>query len=113
MGITLPYTQRIDFGPRVPEKVVTPSPEIKIEKKVQPQAQVWWEKLLPTWVAQRLGRKDRTIIEKPKVAKSETTGIEEEKIEAAEKKETSVIETIIEVVKKPVINAINYIRELF
>ena len=113
MGITLPYTQRIDLGPRVPEKVVTPPQEIKIDKKAQPQAQVWWEKLLPTWVAQRLGRKDRTAIEKPTVAKPETTGTEEEKVEKVERKEASVIETIIEVVKKPVINVINYIRGLF
>lgn len=114
-GITLPYTQRIDLGPRVPEKVITPPQEITIEKKEQPKEQVWWEKLLPAWIVQRLERKDRIVTAKAEEAKPESAIVEEEKeeIETAQKKEAGVLQTIIETVKKPIINAINYVRVLF
>jgi hypothetical protein len=108
-----PYTGRIEVRKPVAPKKEVPAQETTIEKKVQPGEQVWWEKLLPKWMVQYLGRKDRTIREKAAVEKPLLRSTSSEG-QATEKpaKEASIIETIVETIKKPVANAISYIREL-
>ena len=121
-----PYTHRFGLPPRVQPQEEKPVTEIKREKKIQPQDIVWWEKMLPEWVVRYLGRKDRTVKEvQPSFTKS---GVYPEPVEgkgrpstepAAEeekplqKEETGVVKTIIEVIKKPIAEAINLIRSLF
>lgn len=107
-----PYTQRIELPPRVMSKEETPTTEIKQEKKVQPQDIVWWEQLLPKWVVEYLGRKDR-IARTEQKAEEVTKSTQFATPEAEpQKKEAGIIETIIKVVKKPISNAINYIKRL-
>lgn len=106
-----PYTQRIELQPRPATKEEIAASEAKMEKKVQPQDIVWWEKLLPKWIVQYLGRKDRNLPEQPKTVKP--TPIEAPEEEKPVTKETSIIKTIVETIKKPISNAISYIRGLF
>jgi len=85
-----------------------------MEKKVQPSEQVWWEKLLPKWIVQYLGRKDRTIQEKTAAEKPllRSTSSEGQATEKPAKK-AGIIETIVETIKKPISQAVDYIRGLF
>jgi hypothetical protein len=105
-----PYTQRIGLPPRVAPKEEIAAQETKIEKKVQPEEQIWWEKLLPKWIVQYLGRKDRTIQEKASAKKTTPISAPEEEKPA---KKAGIIETIVETIKKPISKAVDYIRSLF
>ena len=105
-----PYTQRIEVLPRVAPQEKTTLLETKAEQKAQAQEKVWWEKMLPKWIVEYLGRKDRSIQQKAIEEKTEPISpIEEKPI----KKETGIVGTIIESIKKPITNAISYIRALF
>ncbi len=105
------YIQRIGLPPRPATKEEIAAYEAAQAKKIQPQDIVWWEKILPKWVVQYLGRKDRTIKETPPVETSAPIPAPEEV--KTEKPKPGVVQIFIETIKKPISNAVSYIRGLF
>ncbi len=106
-----PYTQRIELQPRFTSKDATTTPETEKDKKVQAQDIIWWEKLVPKWIVQYLGRKDRNLQETPKT--ESPAPIDTPETEKSVTQETGIVKTIVETIKKPISNAISYIRGLF
>ena len=118
---TSAYTTRT--GDKIISKPITKEPASETEriKKIQPQSQTWWEKmlanwkeLLPDWIKGQLQQKiqlqDKINQKTPEIAEISAP---EETIaqEAPQKESTGAVKTIIEAIKQPISNVIDYIRQ--
>ena len=103
-----PYIPRTNDPILPSEKQEIADLSIERDKKIQPKDVTWWERLLPEWVVQYLGRKDRIIKEKPTTTEAVTPA---KPLPEPQKEEIGVVETIVETIKKPIINLASRLRQ--